>query len=100
MNDFFKNLAIWWDDLRIATANKMTNAIKKGGWVVILIVGGFGVVCASIGMIMSLIRIYHEGGMIAFGVCVFVGLVVYAAAGLGIYCIAKVIKNNRDLFGL
>jgi hypothetical protein len=55
---------------------------------------------ASSGMIIRLIDIWHTEDRGTFFALLFIGLIVWGVAAFGIWAIANVIKNNKDLFKL
>lgn len=85
--------------------NKIGNSVvdwvnKKGGWLTCCILGAFGVIMASSGMIIRLIDIWHTEDRGTFFTLLFIGLIVWGVAAFGIWAIANVIKNNKNLFKL
>lgn len=79
------------------SATKMTNWIGNGGWITICVLGAFGIICASIGMVMRLIEFAKED-LATFFAMLFIGLTVWGTAIFGIYAIVKIIKQNKNLF--
>lgn len=79
------------------TATKMTKWIGNGGWITICVLGGLGVLLAFFGMVIHLIE-FAKGDVGTFIAMLFIALIVWGAAGLGIYGIVKIIKHNRELF--
>jgi hypothetical protein len=90
-------LKTWYKDFCGNTATKMTNWIGNGGWITICVLGAFGVICASTGMIMHLINFAKED-LPTFFAMLFIGLIVLGTAVFGIYAIVKTIRRNKDLF--
>jgi hypothetical protein len=78
-------------------STKMSKWIGNGGWITICIIGAFGVIMASSGMIMHLINFWHEDKVVFFSM-LFVGLIVWGAATFGIWAIANIIRKNKELF--
>jgi hypothetical protein len=70
---------------------------NKGGWAVACIVGAFGIIMASSGMIMCLIDFWYEDKPTFFAM-LFIGLIVWGVAVFGIWAIINLIKRNKDLF--
>lgn len=93
----FNKLKIWYKDFCSNTATKMTNWIGNGGWITICVLGAFGVICASSGMIMHLIDFWHEDKGLFFAM-LFIGLIVWGVAAFGIYAIVDIIRRNKNLF--
>ena len=81
-------------------AIKMSNWISNGGWIVICLLGGTGIIFCSFGMIVQLINVAQTEDLALFLTLLVIGLIVWGAACLGIYGIIKTIKRNKDLFNL
>lgn len=82
-----------WDKL----GNSVVNWVNNGGWITMCILGAFGIIMASSGMIMHLINFWHEDKATFFAM-LFIGLIVWGVAGFGIWAIADIIKKNKKLF--
>ena len=76
------------------------NWIKNGAWIAVLILGAFGVILASIGMILTLVDIYHTCELGTFIGCAVIGILVLIAACVGVYGIVIVICKHKDLFNI
>lgn len=76
------------------------NWIKNGAWIAILILGAFGVTLASIGMIATLIDIYHTCELGAFIGYTIIVILVLVAACVGIYGIVTVNRKHKELFNI
>lgn len=76
------------------------NWIKNGAWIVVLILGAFGVTQVGIGMILTLIDIYHTCELGAFIGYVIICILVLVDACVGIYGIVTVIRKHKDLFNI
>lgn len=78
---------------------KFHEFLKLGGWIEIIAVGAFGVLCASVGMIGILVDSYNESGAdAAFWVMVVVGAIVWGTLAFAIWAIARLIRQHRDIF--
>jgi hypothetical protein len=76
------------------------NWIKNGVWIIFLILGVFGVIQVGIGMILTLIDIYHTCELGAFIGCAIIGILVLVAACVGVYGIVTVIRKHKELFNI
>lgn len=90
-------LKTWYKDFCSNTATKMTNWIGNGGWITICVVGAFGIIFASTGMVMHLFNFWHEDKGLFFAM-LFIGLIVWGVAAFGIYAIVDIIRRNKNLF--
>ncbi len=78
---------------------KFHKFLKSGGWIEILAVGAFGVLCASGGMIRILIDSYNESGAdAAFWFMTVVGAIVWGALAFTIWTIVRLIRRHKDIF--
>ena len=78
---------------------KFHEFLKSGGWIEILAVGAFGIICASAGMIRILIDSYNESGAdAAFWVMVAIGAIVWGTLAFAVWAIARLIRRHRDIF--
>lgn len=78
---------------------KFHEFLKSGGWIEILAVGAFGVLCASAGMIRILIDSYNDHGTDpAFWFMVFWGAIVWCTLAFAVWAIARLIRQHRDIF--
>ena len=78
---------------------KFHEFIKSGGWIEIIAVGAFGVLCASGGMIRILIDSYNESGADAsFWVMVVIGAIVWGTLAFAVWAIVRLIRRHRDIF--
>lgn len=93
MFDKLKN----WNNFCSKTATKMTNWIKNGGWIIICVLGAFGVILALTGMVMHLFNFWYEDKGLFFAM-LFIGLILWVVAAFEIYAIINVIRRNKDLF--
>ena len=74
------------------------NFLTNGGWIDIIAIALFGIICASSGMINILIESYHRGPDDAFWFMVVIGVIVWSAAAFGICCIINIIHKHSDIF--
>lgn len=78
---------------------KFHEFIKSGGWIEIIAIGAFGVLCASAGMIRILVDSYNESGAdSAFWFMVVVGAIVWGTLAFAVWAIARLIRQHRDIF--
>jgi hypothetical protein len=78
---------------------KFHEFFKSGGWIEIIAVGAFGVLCASAGMIRILVDSYNESGAdAAFWFMVVVGAIVWGTLAFAVWAIARLIRQHRDIF--
>ena len=78
---------------------KFHEFLKSGGWIEILAVAAFGILCASAGMIRILIESYHKNGADpAFWFMVGVGAIVWGTLAFAVWAIARIIRRHRDIF--
>ena len=78
---------------------KFHEFLKSGGWIEIIAVGIFGILCASAGMIRILIDSYNESGAdLAFWFMVVIGAIVWAHWLFAVWVIARLIRQHRDIF--
>lgn len=78
---------------------KFHEFLKSGGWIEIIAVGAFGVLCASAGMIRILVDSYKEcGADAAFWFMVVVGAIVWGTLAFGVWAIARLIRQHKDIF--
>lgn len=78
---------------------KFHEFLKSGGWIEIIAVGVFGILCASAGMIRILVDSYNESGADpTFWAMVFIGAIVWGALGFAVWAIARLIRRRRDIF--
>ena len=93
----FQNFKEKYKNFCSKSATKMTHWIGNGGWISICVLGAFGIIWASIGMVMLLIEVAKED-LATFFAMLFIGLIVWGTAIFGIYAIVKIIKQNKNLF--
>lgn len=68
-------------------------------WIIGLVLGIPGVLCALYGMIYLLINEVQNNGFSAiFWIMLITGIIVLFAVGLGVYGIYNTIKRNKNLF--
>jgi hypothetical protein len=68
-------------------------------WLIALILGSFGVVLSTAGMIKIFIdECTINGFPIEVVIMAFIGIIVIGASSVGIYGIVKIIKRNKELF--
>ena len=80
---------------------KFHEFLKSGGWIEILAVGAFGIICASTGMIRILIDSYNESGADpAFWFMVVIGAIVWGTMAFAVWAIASLIHRHKDIFKL
>lgn len=73
--------------------------LKSGGWIEIIAVGVFGILCASVGMIRILIDSYNESGTDpAFWFMVVIDAVVWGTLTFAVWAIARLIRRHSDIF--
>lgn len=78
---------------------KFHEFLKSGGWIEIIAVGVFGILCASAGMIRILVDSYNESGAdSAFWVMVVVGAIVWGTLAFAVWAIARLIRQHKDIF--
>ena len=78
---------------------KFHEFLKSGGWIEIILVGTFGVLWASAGMICILVDSYNESGADpAFWSMVVVGAIVWGTMVFAVWAIARLIRQHRDIF--
>lgn len=78
---------------------KFHEFLKSGGWIEIIAVGAFGILCASAGMIRILVDSYNESGADpAFWFMVVVGAIVWGTLAFAVWAIARLIRQHRDIF--
>lgn len=78
---------------------KFHEFLKSGGWIEIIAVGAFGIICASAGMIRILIDSYNESGADpAFWIMVVIGAIVWGTLAFAVWAIARLIRRHRDIF--
>jgi hypothetical protein len=78
---------------------KFHEFLKSGGWIEILAVGAFGVLCASAGMIRILIDTFNERGTDpAFWFMTFWGVIVWCTLAFAVWVITRLIRRHRDIF--
>lgn len=78
---------------------KFHEFLKSGGWIEIIVVGAFGILCASAGMIRILVDSYNEsGGDAAFWFMVVVGAIVWGTLAFAAWAIVRLIRQHRDIF--
>lgn len=78
---------------------KFHEFLKSGGWIEIIAVGAFGILCASAGMIRILVDSYNESGAdAAFWVMVVIGAIVWGILAFAIWAIARLIRQHKDIF--
>jgi hypothetical protein len=78
---------------------KFHEFLKSGGWIEIIAVGAFGVLCASAGMIRILVDSYKEcGADAAFWFMVVIGAIVWGTLAFGVWAIARLIRQHKDIF--
>lgn len=78
---------------------KFHEFLKSGGWIEIIAVAVFGILCASAGMIRILIDSYNESGANpSFWFMVVVGAIVWGTLAFAVWAIARLIRQHRDIF--
>ena len=80
---------------------KFHEFLKSGGWIEIIAVGAFGILCASAGMIRILVDSYNESGADpdpAFWFMVVIGAIVWVTLAFAVWAIARLIRRHRDIF--
>ena len=78
---------------------KFHEFLKSGGWIEIIAVGTFGILCASAGMIRILVDSYNDSGAdAAFWFMVVVGAIVWGTLAFAVRAIARLIRQHRDIF--
>ena len=77
---------------------KIHKFISNGGWITICIIGAFGVILATIGMILMLIDIFKTCDLATSMTMLSFTILIWGVAGLGIITIIKMIKNNPNVF--
>ena len=78
---------------------KFHEFLKSGGWIEIIALGIFGILCASGGMIRILIDSYNESGADpAFWFMVVIGAIVWGTLAFAVWAIARLIRRHRDIF--
>jgi hypothetical protein len=78
---------------------KFHEFLKSGGWIEIIAVGAFGVLCASAGMIRILVDSYKECcADAAFWFMVVIGAIVWGTLAFGVWAIARLIRQHKDIF--
>ena len=78
---------------------KFHEFLKSGGWIEIIAVGAFGILCASTCMIRILVDSYNESGANpSFWIMVVVGTIVWGILAFAIWAIARFIRQHRDIF--
>ena len=78
---------------------KFHEFLKSGGWIEIITVGIFSILCASTGMIRILVDSYNENGAdSAFWTMVFIGAIVWGTLGFAVWAIVGLIRRHRDIF--
>lgn len=78
---------------------KFHEFLKSGGWIEIIAVGTFGILCASAGMIRILIDSYSKNGADSvFWVMVFIGAIVWGTLAFAVWAITRLIRRHRDIF--
>lgn len=77
--------------------NPLVNWINNKGWVTLCVLGIFGIIIASTGMLISLITLAQES-LSTFFICLSIDLIVLGVAVFGIWSVVKLIKNNKDIF--
>ena len=77
---------------------KFHEFLKSGGWIEIIAVGTFGVLCASVGMIGILVDSYNENGAdSAFWFMIVVGAIVWGTLAFAVWAIARLIRQHKDI---
>lgn len=76
------------------------NFLTNGGWIDIIVIAVFGIICASSGMITILIESYHRGPDDTFWFMVVIGAIVWSAAAFGICGIINIIRKHSNIFKL
>lgn len=80
---------------------KFHEFLKSGGWIEIIALAIFGVLCASSGMIHILINSYNESGADpAFWFMVVIGAIVWGTLAFAVWAIARLIRKHRDIFNV
>ena len=74
--------------------------INNGGWKTVLLVGVFGISLCLIGMGSTIINIFLDKDYKSLIFVVVVDFVVISVLIFAIINIFKLIKNNKDIFGL
>lgn len=77
---------------------KIHKFISNGGWITICVIGAFGVILATTGMILILIDIFKTCDLVTSITMLLFTLLIWGVAGLGIITIIKMIKNNPNVF--
>ena len=78
---------------------KFHEFLKSGGWIEIIAVGAFGILCASAGMIRILVDSYYESGADStFWVMAVVGAIVWGTLAFAVWAIVRLIRQHRDIF--
>lgn len=78
---------------------KFHEFLKAGGWIEVIVVGAFGVLCASGGMIRILIDSHNESGAdAAFWFMTVVGAIVWGTLVFAVWAIVRLIRKHRDIF--
>lgn len=78
---------------------KFHEFLKSGGWIEIIAVAVFGILCASAGMIRILVDSYNESGAdSAFWFMVSIGAIVWGTLVFAVWAIARLIRRHRDIF--
>lgn len=78
---------------------KFHEFLKSGGWIEIIALAIFGIVCASSGMIRILIDSYNEHGADpAFWFMVTMGTIVWGMLAFAVWAIGRLIRRHRDIF--
>ena len=77
---------------------KLHKFISNGGWITICIIGAFGVILATTGMILMLIDIFKTCDIVTSITMLLFTLLIWGVAGLGIITIIKMIKHNPNTF--
>ena len=78
---------------------KFHEFLRYGGWIEIIAVGAFGILCASAGMIRILVDSYNESGADSvFWFMIVVGAIVWGTLAFAIWAIARFIRQHRDIF--
>ena len=73
--------------------------LKSGGWIEIIAVGVFGILCASVGMIRILIDSYNESRTNpAFWFMVVTGTIVGGTLAFAVWAITRLIRHHRGIF--
>lgn len=78
---------------------KFHEFLKSGGWIEIIALAIFGIVCASSGMIRILVDSYNEyGADPAFWFMVTMGAIVWGMLAFAVWAIGRLIRQHRDIF--